>query len=412
MLRNRRALALLTLSTAALVAVSGPSAIGATKTTKKSKSTATTKESAASTEAPTSAAPATTAAPAKAAALPAGVPRYYPANYGDLVEDSKKEPKLQVYSILSKANWAPVLAGFQKRYPWIDVDASDNDSATIFDKYYTETAGGARSADMIVTSSPDTWQEFVKKGEAVPYKSPEDSKVPAWSKLAPGVYTVSSDPMLLIWNKKLLPQGVRSMEQLSAMVKADPSRFTPGRIVTYVETNATGFAAYWFWGKKLGQGRALSYLDTMGKTKPKAETSGGRMVDSTISGETLVGVFVSSVTVFPKFPAANDILGWSYVTDGTPLIVRGMGLTKKAKAPASAKLLMDYILSAEGQIALADGGVTPYRPDVAKTAKLHLQAVQEEVRESNLIPFSFDPDLLNSDKREGFRALLKESLGR
>ena len=218
--------------------------------------------------------------------------------------------------------------------------------------------------------------------------------------------------LLLIWNKKLLPNGVKSMEQLSSMISSNSGQFSPSRVVTYVETNATGFAAYWFWAKKVGMGRALSYLTNIGKTKPKVETSGGRMVDATISGETLVGVFVSAVTVFPKFPAANEVLGWSYVADGTPIIVRGMSVTKKAKAPASAKLLMDYILSAEGQIALAEGGVTAYRPDVAGRAKLHLQQLQDEVGFKNLIPFSFDPELLNADKRESFRALLKDSLGR
>jgi len=138
--------------------------------------------------------------PAAAPAAPAGLPSYYPANYGEIIEASKKEGKLNVYSIMSKPNWAPVLDEFKKRYSWIEVDAPDLDSATIFERYYTETAGNVRSADIIITSSPDTWQEFVKRGEALEYRSPEDDKVPAWTKLAPGIYTVSSDPMVFIWN--------------------------------------------------------------------------------------------------------------------------------------------------------------------------------------------------------------------
>src|SRR5438132_6156 len=112
--------------------------------------------------------------PGQPAPAAEGVPSYYPGDYGQLVEASRKEPGLIVYSIMSKTNWAPVLEEFQKRYPWIDVDAGDLDSATIFDRYYTETAGNVRSADMIITSSPDAWQDFIQRGELQVYRSAED----------------------------------------------------------------------------------------------------------------------------------------------------------------------------------------------------------------------------------------------
>ena len=350
-------------------------------------------------------------APAPSSAVE-GLPSYYPADYGQLVEASRKEPRLVVYSIMSKTNWAPVLEDFQKRYPWIDVDSSDLDSATIFDRYYTETAGNVRSADMIITSSPDAWQEFIQKGELQAYKSAEDDKVPAWSKLAPGVYTVSSDPMVLIWNKRLVANPPKTLAELAEMATRDPGTYTPGKIVTYEESNATGFSGNWFWAKKTGQDRALQELEAIGKTKPKLESSAGRMVDSTLAGETLIGYFVSTISVLPRFPAANEILGYSLIGDGTPVIVRGMGLTKSAQAPSSAKLLADFILSEPGQIAWARGGLTPYRPDVADKASVHLDKLAAEVGQQNLIPFSFDPDLADATKRESFRDRLKQALGR
>src|SRR5438874_1962194 len=172
----------------------------------------------------------------------AGLPSYYPSSYNDIVEASKKESGLVVYSIMSKTNWQPVLDDFKKLYGWIDVDAGDLDSATIFDKYYSESAGNVRTADMIITSSPDAWQDFIKKGEVQEYKSPEDDKMPSWSKLASGVYTVSSDPMVFIWNKKLLTTPPKTMAELGDMAAKDPGKFTSGKITSYEETNATGFA--------------------------------------------------------------------------------------------------------------------------------------------------------------------------
>ena len=341
-----------------------------------------------------------------------GLPSYYPASYKDIIEAAKKEPKLNIYSIMSKANWTPVMEAFKKKYTFIDLDASDDDAYAVFDKYYTESAGNAKTADMIMSSAMDAWQGFVKKSELDVYKSPEHDKVPAWSRLGDGVYTVSSDPMVIIWNKKLVATPPKTMAALVALVAADKAKYTPGKIVTYAESNATGFSGNWFSAKKVGQDKWLQTITQIGATQPKLETSGGRMVDATLAGETLLGYFVSAITVLPKFPAANDVLGYSLIGDGTPVITRGMGITKKAKAPASSRLLMDFILSKEGQIAWSKGGLTPYREDAAADSTIHLDKFAAEVGAQNLVPFSFDPDLADTTKAEAFRASLKKALGR
>jgi iron(III) transport system substrate-binding protein len=359
--------------------------------------------------------PAAAAPAVKVAASPvASGPTVYPANYTEIVEASKKEGgRLNSYSTISKANWAPVMEGFKKKYDWIEIDAPDLDSATIFERYYTEVAGNVRSADMIVTSSPESWPEFAKRGEIEVYKSPEDDKVPAWSKQAPGVYTVSADPFFFIYNKKLLPNPPKGIAELADMATKEAGKFTPGRIVTYEPNNASGFASHWFFAQKVGQEKALEMYSAIGKTRPKLESGGGRMVDATLAGETLVGYFVSATTVFPKFPAAQEILGYSMIADGTPTLVRSMAVTKKAQAPNSAKLLLDFLLSPEGQIALAAGGLTAYRPDVAEQSKLHLSKLAAEAGgEQNLLFATWDPALQDEAKREGFRAKLATALGR
>jgi iron(III) transport system substrate-binding protein len=196
------------------------------------------------------------------------------------------------------------------------------------------------------------------------------------------------------------------------MATREPGKFTPGKIVTYEETNGSGFASHWFFAKKVGQEKALELISAIGKTRPKLESGGGRMVDATLAGETLVGYFVSATTVLPKFPAAQEVLGYAMIGEGTPTLIRSMGITQKAQAPASSKLLLDYCLSQEGQIAWSEGGLTAYRPDVAEQSKFHLTKMSAEVGEQNLIFATFDPELSDEAKREGFRARLKTALGR
>lgn len=331
-----------------------------------------------------------------------------PADNSAIVEASKKENALVVYSIMSAANWKPVLDGFAKKYPWIKVEnVAELASNEIFPRYYSESASKAKTADFISTSNPDGWQEFIAKGELVVYKSVEDANVPAWSKLAPGVYTASSDPLIFTWNKQAVTAGPKTMAELAAMVDKDPAKFK-GKITTYdAETNATGFAANWFYIKKTGDA-GWKVLESIAKASPKLATGAGGMVDDTMSGAISVGYFVSGISVYPKYPAADPVMGNALIGDGTPIIVRGMGVTKAAANPNSAKLMLDYILSQEGQLAFADGGLTAYRPDVADKAKLHLSKLAAAIGEQNLAPFYFDKDLTDATKIADFKARWKK----
>ena len=76
------------------------------------------------------------------------LPDYYPKSYSSIVEGSKKENKLVVYSIMAEYNWKPVLEGFKKLYPWIEVQTLDLGSSEVFERYYSERASNARTGDL------------------------------------------------------------------------------------------------------------------------------------------------------------------------------------------------------------------------------------------------------------------------
>lgn len=340
-----------------------------------------------------------------------GWPDYYPADYDQIVEASKNEDKLIIYSIMSEANWAPVIAGFNQRYDWITVETSDLGSYEVFERYYPEAASNARTGDMIITSAPDGWQDFISRGELAVYESPEEPYIPEWTKLADGVYSVSTDPLVFIWNKQLVDTPPATMADLAALVAENPGDWQ-GRITTYdAEQVATGFAAFWFWLKKQGE-PGWETLETIGQANLTLQSSAGRMVDATLAGEAKIGFFVSTISVFPKFPEAEPVLGWGLIGDGTPMNTRGMGITQKAASPNSAKLMMDYILSQEGQIAFGEGGLTPYRPDVADQVDFHLSQIIDEIGQENVLLFTFDQELTDQAQTDAFLTRWKQALGK
>jgi len=262
---------------------------------------------------------------------------------------------------------------------------------------------------MIITSAPGEWQEFIAKGELEVYQPVNLEGMPDFATLTDGVYAVSTDPFIIIYNKALVPTPPTSLADI-AKLAADPA--FAGKVTTYdAEKNGTGMALNYFWVKKFGDA-GWATLTEIGKSNVNMQTSAGNMTQAVLSGEAAAGYFVSGITVFPKFPDADAVMGWSYDMSGQVVMVRAMGVTKHASSPASAKLLMEFILSAEGQLAWSEGGLTAYRPDVAAQAEHHLQKIIDAVGADNVIYFYFDPDLADPANRQAFVDKWKAAYGR
>jgi iron(III) transport system substrate-binding protein len=308
--------------------------------------------------APTSPPPAPTEA-AKSAAYP----DYYPAEYEQIVEGSKEEGPLLVYSVMAESNWKPVIEAFNELYPWIEVQTLDLGGSEVFERYYAENASSAQTADLLITADPSGWLECVKnRGEAVDYESPERSKLPDWSMPLPGLYTVSTDPMLILYNEQLLPENLRpkGLTHLAELATENPDVFK-GKITTYDIIIPFSFAINWAFVRDCGE-ESWETLEILGPmTLP--EQSGGTQLNKLASGEYVAGYFVSS-GVFPKLADLKGIVGWSYIEDGTPVFLRGMAIPKGSTNINAAKLMLDFILSHDGQAAWGKGGLTPYRSDL------------------------------------------------
>ena len=354
--------------------------------------------------------------PAMAApAPPAGVPAYYPGGYAQMIEASRGEGRVLVYSIMSASNWAPVIREFNKLYPWIRVETTDLGSYEVFERFLSETGSGASTADMLISNAPDTWQDLMRRTLVTKYESPEKRHLPGWAVVNDMIYNVSSDPMVIVYNKKILTANLRprSIEELARLAEEYPRTFQ-NRITTYdIEQSSTGFNNFWVFVNK-HRDRAWQWFDAIGKAGVRPLASAGPMVDGVTSGEYLVAFFASTITLFPRLarPGVSDIIGWTYERDGTPIVLRGMGMPTAARHPNSAKLLLDFIVSQAGQVAFTEGGLVAYRPDVAKSAKYHLQELLAEIGQENALRYSYDPALLDQKAKADFVARWKRALRR
>jgi iron(III) transport system substrate-binding protein len=340
------------------------------------------------------------------------IPDFYPDSYLSIVNGSKAEGDLIIYSVMTEESWNPVIRTFNSHYPWIKVTTLSLSEAEVFTRYYNDVNENKRTADIVISSDQLGWFQFFSI-DISPYLSEEDNILPEWSKTVFGTYTVSSDPVLIIYNKKLVPKPPKSMSELAALVKNDPEEYK-NQIVTYdAELNDTGFVINWFWiDNKAVAGWEI--LNTIGETQPVLMTSGSSLVDEVGKGEAKIGYFVPAFNITPRLLTYPD-LGWTYITDGQPVLLRSMAMTQNAASPNSAKLMMDYILSQEGQYAITLGGLTPYRDDVSGIAEYHLDKIFADIGENNVILFVFNDRLRNKSLQDSFierwkTALHKESI--
>ncbi len=325
------------------------------------------------------------------------VPDYYPEDYSAIVEGSRAEDGIIIYSNMADNNWAPLLEGFSAQYPWIKVETLDLGSGTVHSRWEAESGSNSRSADILVSGANDRWASYGSEGgKLLEYASPELAKLPDFAKPYSGVNVLSADPLVITYNAALLQEGQRptGMKSLVEAAVADPGTFD-GRITTYdAARNSFGLAAWYSYMNQKGD-EGWDNLRQIGKMI-RGETSGGPMNEKIATGEYVVGIAVSGITIFPRLEQpGGEILGFAFPDDGTIMMLRGMGIAKDTENPNSAKLFIDYALSNEGQTLVGKGGLVPYREDVdAADVRYTYDGIMQEIGQENAIIAGFDEGLI------------------
>ena len=283
----------------------------------------------------------------------AQVPAGYPAAYADTIAAAKKEGKVVIYSTTDTASASPLIKDFQALYPGISVEYNDMNSTEIYNRFISERAAGAGSADVLWSSSMDLQIKLVSDGGALTYASPEIAHLPAWAVWKDEAFGTTYEPIAIVYNKRLLsgdeiPQSHADLTRVMTQ-KMDKLK---GKVTTYdVEKSGVGFMlitqdskynpAFW------------EMVRALGAVGPRFQSSAGTMLERISSGENLVGfnIFASYAYLRAK---KDPSIGVVLPKDYTLIMSRVMFASKTAKNPNAAKLWLDYILSRRGQTIIAN----------------------------------------------------------
>jgi hypothetical protein len=79
----------------------------------------------------------------------AQVPAGYPAEYKSVVDGAKKEGKVVVYSTTDAKLASPLIKDFEAAFPGVKVEYTDLNSTEVYNRFISESAANATSADAV-----------------------------------------------------------------------------------------------------------------------------------------------------------------------------------------------------------------------------------------------------------------------
>jgi len=283
----------------------------------------------------------------------AQAPAGYPASYPETVAAAKKEGKVVIYSTTDTAAANFLIKDFQALYPGISVEYNDMNSTEVYNRFISEKAANAGSADVLWSSSMDLQIKLASEGGALAYASPEISNLPTWAVWKNEAFGTTYEPLAIVYNKRLLtgdeiPQSHADLLRVFT-TKAEKLK---GKVTTYdIEKSGVGFLLITqdsrynpqFW----------EMVKALGAVGPRVQSSAGTMMERISSGENLVGfnIFNSYAALrAKKDPSIGIVLPKDYAL----VMSRVTFISKTAKNPNAAKLWLDYVLSRRGQTIIAN----------------------------------------------------------
>ncbi len=269
-----------------------------------------------------------------------------------VVAAATKEAKVVIYSTTDSVAAQALLREFRARYPGIEVEYDDMNSTEVYNRFVSEAAAGAGSADLLWSSSMDLQIKLANDGYAAEYVSPAASKLPGWAVWKNQAFGTTFEPIGFAYNKRLLKadEVPQSHADLARAVKANPGRWA-GKLCSY-DPERSGLGFLLITQDQANDPGFKGTLAAYGAAQTKLYTSTGAMLEKITSGEHLLGFNMIGSYVLAKGKKDPNV-GFVMPKDYTLVMSRIAILPKAAKHPNAGKLFLDFLLSQDGQEIIA-----------------------------------------------------------
>jgi iron(III) transport system substrate-binding protein len=276
------------------------------------------------------------------------------AAWAKVIAKAKQEGSVTIYSSQAPSSLADFAAKFKDKYG-INVTVNRQVDSVMVQQITAEQGSGKPVADVWVQASKNYVLGALKNKWLTPPIGP-DFYAKIYNRktlLGPGPTAIVAAAVLgMGWNTSVYPQGVKDI----------PDFLNPALTgkIGMPQPTSPSFIDWYLWLKET-YGKDI--LNKLAAQKPKIYLSSLTMEQAVISGEITASPFVPGVALDAKaqgapieFKLANNGKTWNAPVWGLIL--------KNAQHPNAAQLLLDFMVTQEGQAAVqrTSGAVVPGAP--------------------------------------------------
>ena len=286
------------------------------------------------------------------------------ATRDELVEAAKKDREVVFYTTSNLEEASAMSARFKAKYPFLDVNINRSEGERIVTKVLQETRAKKSLVDVLQT--PAFYLHALKKrGVVGAYASAEDRFFPRGFKEEKSWTATYYNPYVVLYNTKLVPaQNLpKRYEDLLAPVWKNRMILEKDKID-------------WFTAMLhiLGREKGLKYMRDLSRQDPTLRIGQTLITQLVAAGETALQINANGVTV-NRLKQKGAPIDW-VALGPLPGLMVGVGLVSQAPHPAAARLLVDFLLSREGQQLYQNAGRLVARTDLPQDESMKVRGAE------------------------------------
>ncbi len=265
--------------------------------------------------------------------------------------------KVMLYSSMQEAQLQAIEKAFEEKYPTVDMEYYYAGGGKLVTKMTTEAQdGGQIASDLVWLGDPSDYEAFKANGWLEPYISPETEHIAKEYIDADGYYTAGRLVTMGIawfigvdeadapktWNDLLDPKWNNQI------IMTDPSQASTTKY----------WMAAMMQNPKYGEAYFQALKDNGVELESGTTATHNRVADASYQ----VGICLDYVSA--NLIAEGSPMAFHYTTEDVITMTSPIAIIKGCANPDNARLLMDFILSKEGQEVLVANNLVSVRDDV------------------------------------------------
>ena len=277
-----------------------------------------------------------------------------------LIAGAKNDKEVLWYTTTSAGDNQAIVAGFSKKYPFLRVQALRSTGEKLRQRVLAETSAGQFFSDVLSVSSME--MGLMKSRNLLQtYEPPEGEQYPAGAKDRDKQFTaIYARNFVMGYNTAMVAEKDRPKDWPDLL---DPK--WKGKIGMDEEEFEWYGTLVDYWGRE----KAGKFLRAFAAQQPQLRRGHSLLAQLLAAGEFPVAIVFPFEIEQLKLKGAR--VDWSATSDPIVTSINVIALSTKAPHANAGKLLINYILSEEGQTIIKNVSRVPLRPGIKPTmAKL------------------------------------------